>query len=82
MRRYSAWHKTDPGYRSPEEVYRWISLQENPTEWRIVATDDTFEPPAGLDRIHDEMIARTAVESERRRIAIVLEKMLGIGVTR
>lgn len=72
MIRYSAWHKSDPGYRSPEAAQKWIDLQENPGDWIIVATTDDFEPSAAIDQLHDYLVEKLAVEKEQRRIATLL----------
>ena len=72
MIRYSAWYKSDPGYRSPEDAQKWVDLQENPEDWIIVATTDDFEASAAIDQLHDYLVEKLAVEKEQRRIAILL----------
>lgn len=72
MIRYSAWHKSEPGFRSPDDVKKWIDRQERPDDWVVVATSDDFEPEEYVDELHDFIIADAAVKKEQRRIAILL----------
>ena len=44
MIKYCAFHVSEPGYDSPEDVQEWIDTQDNPDDYFIVATDDDFEP--------------------------------------
>ena len=81
MRRYSAWHKTEPGFDTAKEVETWIARQETPSDWYIVATDDDFQLCIQAEKIRLDnysAIIRNAVNDtlteERNRII----KLLGL----
>lgn len=74
-RRYSAWHYTEPGFETQQEVEEWIALQTRPDEWRVVATEDTFGDrrdveEAMLDEREQKVQQRIreAIDAERQRI--------------
>ncbi len=79
MRRYAAWHKTDPGYDTAEEVQRYIDRQGNSGDWRIVATDDDFQIKVEAEQVRINNVQRIidsavndAIKREHRRIATKL----------
>jgi hypothetical protein len=74
-RRYSAWHYTEPGFETQQEVEEWIAEQDHPEEWRAVASEDAFGDrreveEAMLDERERKVQQRIheAIDAERRRI--------------
>ena len=74
-RRYSAWHYTEPGVETQQEVEEWIAKRDHPDEWRVVATEDTFGDrrdveEAMLDEREQKVQQRIreAIDAERQRI--------------
>lgn len=43
MRKYAAWHKSERSFETEGEVEQWISEQDDPQSYRVVATDDSFD---------------------------------------
>lgn len=58
MRRYAAWHKTEPGYTTAKGAEECITRQDSPEDYYVVATDNDFEP-------HPEMEAFMVAENEQ-----------------
>lgn len=74
-RRYSAWHYTEPGFETQQEVEEWIALQTRPDEWRVVATEDAFGDRRGVEEAmlnererKVQQRIRKAIGAERQRI--------------
>lgn len=72
MRRYTAWHKTEPGYDTKDEVEMFIARQSNPIEWRIVVTTDEYEPTPEADA--ERAYARAAEINQAVTLAIAQER--------
>ena len=74
-RRYSAWHYTEPGFETQQEVEEWIALQTRPDEWRVVATEDAFGDRRDVEEAmlnkrerKVQQRIRKAIGAERQRI--------------
>lgn len=75
MRRYAAWHESEPGFKTQAEVEAWIANQDDPENWRVVATSDDFENNCAGEQYRKEEEEKRiqkkitdAVEAERQRI--------------
>jgi hypothetical protein len=74
-RRYSAWHYTEPGLETQQEVEKWIAELDHPDEWRVVATEDAFGDRRDVEEAmldeHEQKVQqriREAIDAERQRI--------------
>ncbi len=81
MRRYLAWHKTEPGFDTAKEVENFIAVQDNPEEYAIAATDDDFQIHVEAEQIRRnnykaiiDSAVSVAIDAERDRI----RKILGV----